>query len=142
MPPTPRFSSHCQAVLSPVTLSPERANFLDCLPDRTWVKKKTTKTTVRPPPQAPLTRSFEGTSLDEKSGLVDSGYRDETSHEILDEATVESSLHAEQLESSLPDVEEPWRTEREARESTFEMIPEIIRDHTSRRGRIHRGRMR
>jgi len=115
----------------------------DCLPDGTWIKKKTTKTTVRPPPHpavvTPVTRSPEGTTFlpsEEQSGLVDSGYRDETSHDLVEESVTESTLHVRQLEYSLPDMEEPEASDQEAGEPTVEMMPEIVRDHVTGKGTI------
>ena len=74
--------------------------FEDYLPDGTWIKKKTTRTTVHPPPSAvktsttmepAITQSLEGTGQfdHEKSALVDSGYRDDTSHELIEEDVVQ-----------------------------------------------------
>ena len=120
----------------------------DCLPDGSWIKKKTTRTTVYPPPSAAETQSLtadpmSGSSPDgtgflssdlgdyEKSGLVDSGYRDETPHDLIEEF-VKSDLHIEQLESSFPDLEEqPERSDFAAKVDT---MPEITDDLSGKEG--------
>ena len=110
----------------------------DCLPDGTWVRKKTTRTTVYPPPSAAdtpvdpaVSLSPEGTSFlppdfedRDQSGLVDSGYRDETSHDLFEEF-VQSGLPVQQLESSPSDFEQPENSDLAAEEPTVHTMPEI-----------------
>ena len=118
----------------------------DCLPDGTWIKKKTTRTTVCPPPsitELPATTSRlsdEGTRLqrvdldeEEKNGLVDSGYRDETSHDLIEELA-QSSSHVQQLESSLLDLERFEQTDLTTKEPAVDMTEEITDDLAHREG--------
>jgi len=101
----------------------------DCLPDGTWIKKKTTRTTVHPAPgNTPVTDQPAVTSLpadetsfpplDSESGLVDSGYRDLTEEEI---------------------AEEPEKTDLQTGKPVVEMMPELTSDLASREGMIHLG---
>jgi len=116
--------------------------FEDCLPDGTWLKKKTTRTTVSLPPsrQVPdITRSPDETSFlpldSSECGLVDSGYREDTSRDLVEEDAVETDSHVPQFEATLPSLEEP--AEQAIEKPTVAMMPEIIRDLIGREGTIH-----
>jgi len=104
----------------------------DCLPDGTWVKKKTTRTTVYPAPQTSVrdhtslpserTSSSPSPGQEENSGLVDSGYRGD----LVEDDITESSRNAgHQLESSLPDVEDLEKFEQHLIVAT---APELMCD--------------
>jgi len=121
----------------------------DCLPDGTWVKKKTTRITVYPPPSAtetpvavdlPISHSSpDGTSFPpaddyDNGGLVDSGYRDETPHDLIEEF-VKPSSHVHQMESSFSDLElQPERIDLAAKEPTVDTMQEITDDVVSKEG--------
>lgn len=124
----------------------------DCLPGGTWLKKKTTRITVYPPPSTTKTAvTADATTMDhspegicyqpsgmedcDAAGLVDSGYRDETPHDLSEEFS-KSDLHVmQQLESGLYDLEQQHdRSDLAVNEPTIDLVPEITDDLVVKEG--------
>jgi len=120
----------------------------DCLADGTWIKRKTSRTTVYPAAEPAITDHSKVTSFpaegmsfslpetddQEKSGLVDSGYRD-----LIDEEISESNLSVHQIKSCLADTEELEQSDVSTENPAVEMTPELICDLASREGMMRHG---